>query len=218
MDQPNLTSRVDGLFFGKVETRWEGKEPSAIGKTAVSGPQQVGEVGFLGDSQADLKHHGGRDKAIHHYASDHYAAWIQDGAIPDGTVPAAFGENISGFGLTEKDLFIGDILKVGSAVVQVSQGRQPCWKVAQHTGNKKMVALFTKTGRTGWYYRVLEPGTIDVGDSIQLVERLQSEWSVYRTSLGLLLRQVSQSEAQALSRMSELADDWREGFAKIAGV
>lgn len=115
-----LMARVEGLFLGKIEHRWEGRAQSAIGKVAASGAREIDENGFLGDAQADLDHHGGREKAIHHYAADHYPDWIAEGEIPIGTKPAAFGENVSTHGMTEETLCIGDILRLGSSVVQIS--------------------------------------------------------------------------------------------------
>lgn len=94
--------------------------------------------------QADLEHHDGHDKAIHHYATKHCQTWIVEGEIPAGTVPAAFGENIATRSITEQILCIGDKLRLGTAVVQISQGRQPCWKVSEHTKNSKMANPFKK--------------------------------------------------------------------------
>lgn len=212
----DLAVKVEGLFLGKVEHRWAGRAPSAIGKTAAAGPCAIAEHGFVDDSQADLEHHGGRDKAIHHYAADHYPDWIAEKAIPDGTRAAAFGENISTHGMTEETMCIGDILRLGTAVVQISQGRQPCWKVAEHTGNPRMAALFTKSGRTGWYYRVLEDGEAGLGDEVRLVERLHPKWSVRRVTLGRLTRRISSRDAAALAHLPELAEGWRNAFAKMA--
>ena len=211
-----LTSRIDGLFFGKVTSRWEGKDPSAIGKTPVIGRHEINEFGFLADEQADLENHGGHDKAIHHYATDHYTPWITEGEIPEGSKPAVFGENIASFGMTEKLLCIGDTLRLGTAVVQISQGRQPCWKVSEHTANNKMAYLFQKTGRTGWYYRVLEPGVAGVGDTVSLLARTQPDWSVERVTAARLKRDVSEADAAILADMSELAQGWRSAFAKMA--
>lgn len=215
-DNP-LTTRIDGLFLGKVAHRWDGKEPSAIGKTSVSGQQEINEFGFVTDEQADLENHGGHDKAIHHYATDHYKDWMAEGEIPTGSTPAAFGENIASFGMTEKLLCVGDTLRLGTAVVQISQGRQPCWKVSEHTKNKKMAYLFQKTGRTGWYYRVLEPGVAGAGDTVTLLARTQPDWSVERVTVARLTRSISEADAAILAVMPELADGWRKAFAKMAG-
>lgn len=216
MTRGRLTSRIDGLFFGNVQYRWPGREPSAIDKKPVQGRHNIDALGFIHDAQADPKHHGGVDKAIHHYAREHYARWIAEGEIPMGTKPAAFGENIATLGLTEDTLCIGDKLQFGSAVVQISQGRQPCWKVSQHTANKKMAYLFQTTGRTGWYYRVLDPGSAGEGDTISLLERTQPGWSVKRVTAARLTRKVSQEDAERLATMPELTEGWRSAFARIA--
>ncbi|WP_306113822.1 MULTISPECIES: MOSC domain-containing protein [unclassified Roseovarius] len=212
----NPSSRIDGIFFGKVTNRWEGRGPSAIGKTPVKGPQEIDEFGFLDDEQADLEHHGGAEKAIHHYATEHYQDWMTEGAIPSGTAPAAFGENIATRGMTEWTLCIGDKLRLGTAVVQISQGRQPCWKVSEHTKNEKMAYLFQKTSRTGWYYRVLETGVAAQGDQISLIERPQPKWSVARVTSARLTRRVTQHDAEVLAMLPELADGWRKAFVRMA--
>lgn len=216
MTQRFETTRIDGLFFGQVQNRWEGRGPSAIGKTAVAGPQRIDEYGFTNDAQADLENHGGREKAIHHYATDHYPTWISEGEIPTGSTPAAFGENIASHGMTEDTLCIGDIIKLGTATVQISQGRQPCWKLTEHTQNNRMAYRFQRTGRTGWYYRVLDAGEAEVGDEILVMERQQPKWTVKRVTLARLSRQVTQDEAEALATMPQLAADWRAAFARMA--
>jgi len=216
MTFPALSCRIEGLFLGKVLRRWEGREASAIGKTSVAGPQDIDELGFVLDEQADLENHGGADKAIHHYAAEHYQDWIAEGEIPKGTTPAAFGENLTTHGMTERALFIGDKLRLGTAVVQISQGRQPCWKVSEHTRNKKMAYLFQKTFRTGWYYRVLERGVAGVGDHVTLIERTQDRWNVADATSARLTRRVSRQTAEALATLPELADGWRQAFARMA--
>ncbi|WP_120499169.1 MOSC domain-containing protein [Roseovarius sp. EL26] len=216
MNIPKISATVEGLFIGKVTHRWKGRDPSAIHKTAASGLLNIDSNGFTDDAQADLKHHGGRDKAIHHYPADHYSVWIAEGEMPNGTLPAAFGENLTTHGLTELNLCIGDILRLGTAVVQISQGRQPCWKVSEYTANKRMAYLFQKTGRTGWYYRVLEHGQIRKGDHINLIERRQPDWTVQRVTAARLTRQVSSQDAHTLANLSDLAEGWRSAFEKLA--
>ncbi|KIC21426.1 MOSC domain-containing protein [Leisingera sp. ANG-Vp] len=217
MTLPDLSAEIGGIFLGKVQDRWEGKPPSAIQKDHARGRQAITLTGFSSDSQADLTVHGGEEKAIHHYALDHYAAWQIEGHMATGTVPAAFGENITTTGLTEANLCIGDILKLGTATVQISQGRQPCWKLGRHTGNEKMPYQFQKTGRTGWYYRVLETGTAAAGDRITLIERLNPGWTVLRVTRARLTRRVSSEDAEALAALADLATGWRQAFARMAG-
>lgn len=207
---------IDGLFCGSVQARWPGKAPSAIQKNVVDGPQTITPTGFFNDAQADLTVHGGQDKAIHHYAADHYPTWKDEGQMDADTVPAAFGENISTIGLTEKAVCIGDTLRLGTAIVQVSQGRQPCWKLNAHTGRPTMAPLFQKTGRTGWYYRVLETGSVSVGDSITLLERPNPDWTVQTVTMARLTYQIDTAGARTLSVLPELAGGWRDAFAKMA--
>lgn len=207
---------VSGLFVGKVENRWPGKAASAINKLAVSGSQKVGALGFAGDAQADLSVHGGIDKAIHHYPADHYQSWQREGEIPQGSVPAAFGENISSSGWVETDLCIGDILRMGTALVQVSQGRQPCWKLSEHTANPKMAFRFQQTGRTGWYYRVLESGLVKRGDEICLVDRARENWTVHDVTRARLTRRIDKRDAAILSQLPELSENWRAAFARMS--
>ncbi len=216
MTCPQLMTGIDGLFLGKVRQCWPGQAASAISKMPVTGQHRIDQLGFIEDEQADPDHHGGPDKAIHHYASDHYPNWITEGAIPPGSIPAAFGENIATIGFTENTLCIGDRFRLGSAVVQISQGRQPCWKVSEFTANPKMAYLFQKTGRTGWYYRVIEIGQAGAGDRIELIDRCQPGWTVRRVTQMRLTRKLSQRDAETLSDMPELATGWRAAFARIA--
>ncbi len=207
---------IEGLFVGPARERWPGKPASAICKTAAEGPQSLTLTGFEMDQQADLTVHGGPQKAVHHYAADHYADWQAEGMIPTGTRPAAFGENISTHGLRETEVCIGDIFRLGTALVQISQGRQPCWKLNLHTEKDQMAHLFQKTLRTGWYYRVLEAGIVSQGDVIQLIERPQPEWSVATVTHARLNGQTARRTAKELAQLSELATGWRKAFARIA--
>ncbi|MDN2582025.1 MOSC domain-containing protein [Aquibium sp. ELW1220] len=211
----NLSATIDALFIGTVEERWPGRPPSAIGKRRTSERLEIGPTGFPRDAQADLAVHGGREKAIHHYPGDHYAAWRAE-LGRDDLVAGGFGENVSTVGLTEETLCIGDVLSFGGATVQVSQGRQPCWKLAAHTAEERMAYLFQKTGRTGWYYRVLEPGHVAEGDTIRLVERPRPGWTVKRVTLARLSRRVEPADAAFLADMPELYAGWREAFAAMA--
>jgi MOSC domain-containing protein YiiM len=211
-----LATIIDALFTGTVEERWPGRPPSAIGKRRTDGRLEIGPTGFVRDAQADLDVHGGPEKAIHHYPGEHYAAWRAE-LGRDDLAPGGFGENLSTAGITEEALCIGDVLSLGSAVVQVSQGRQPCWKLAAHTAEERMAYLFQKTGRTGWYYRVLEPGHAEAGDRIALVERPRPGWTVLRVTQARLTRRIAPADAAVLAAMPELYAGWREAFARMAG-
>ena len=210
--QTLLTGRIDPRFTAEGET-------SAIAKTAVDGPRTVTLFGIEGDEQADLSVHGGRDKAIHHYPRDHYPQWQATlGELAILQQAGAFGENISTLGWTEEDLCIGDRLRLGSALVEVAQGRQPCWKQGHRFGHPKVVAAMVRSGRTGWYYRVIEEGSVAAGDPVTLVSRVHPEWNVGRV-FGLLIGGQHRDQGAALrelARIEQLADGWRERARKLA--
>ena len=206
---------VVGIFVGKPQDRWPGKPPSAIGKQPADGPMRIDGHGFVEDEQADLAVHGGPEKAIHHYASEHMDFWR--GRFPDSAEqfrPGCFGENISTTGLTEQTLCLGDVLTLGTARVQVCQGRQPCWKLNAHTGLEQMAIEFQKTARTGWYYRVLENGRIAIGDRLELLERTHAEWPLEKLIAARFDPKLDRDVAAGLSRVQVLSQNWREAFAK----
>lgn len=210
-----IIGQVIGLYIGKTEDRWEGKAPSAIGKKPVSGPLKMDTNGFLEDEQADKKVHGGAEKAIHHYASEHMEYWKRE--FPekaDMFTSGCFGENISSTGISEDNLHLGDILQIGDAKVQVCQGRQPCWKLSAHVDEPTMAPKFQKTGRTGWYYRIIEIGDISVGDDIFLVERIHDDWPLSRLIKERFNPKTDPVLATELTKIEALSEAWRATFTK----
>lgn len=154
---------------------------SAIAKEPVSGPVRIGVQGLAGDEQGDLRVHGGPDKAVHQYAFEHYAAWRGElGERPVLAAPPAFGENFSTTGVTESGVCMGDQIRAGSCLLEVSQSRQPCWKLNARFGVADMALRVQRSARTGWYYRVLEPGEVQAGDALTLVARPHPEWPLSR--------------------------------------
>ena len=146
---------------------------SGIFKTPVAGPRVLGKTNLDGDAQADVKNHGGPDKAVCVYAHEHYAYWQRQLGLPNLS-PGAFGENFTTMGLLESEMCIGDTLAVGEAqavVIQLSQPRQPCWKLARRWQIGDLVAQVQDMGYTGWYFRVLQEGIVQPGDGLHLRER-----------------------------------------------
>ena len=212
-DEPS--GPIIGLFVGQPETLWPGKPPSSIRKSRVDGPVAIDSEGFTTDRQADLKVHGGPEKAIHHYAFEHMDFWKE--TFPDhgdAFRPGCFGENISTTGFTERNLYIGDVLSLGSARVKVCQGRQPCWKLNAHMGIKQMAAQFQLTGRTGWYYRVLENGLVSTGETMRLLDRPHPDFSVYDVTKARFDRRLDSAMAKRLSELDALSENWRAAFLK----
>lgn len=219
-----LAVPVTAIFVGQVAQRWPDKAPSAIAKISVPGPRAVTTIGLQGDAQADLEVHGGAGKAIHHYPADHYALWqaelsgLIDPASPRFR-PGGFGENVTTIGLTEESVCIGDIFRWGRATVQISQGRQPCWKLTAHTDVRQMAYLVQKTLRTGWYYRVLDAGQVAPGDLLTLTERPHPGFTVARVTGARLSPRLNAAEARDLAGLESLDIGWREAFrVRAAGV
>lgn len=207
---------IDAVLTGRIAPFGPDGETSAIDKTKVVGPQSVGFFGIEGDQQADLSVHGGRDKAIHHYPRDHYGWWrARLPAHPLLGAAGAFGENVSTRGLTEHDVCIGDRFRLGSALVEICQGRQPCWKQAHRLGDTSVVAAMVSSGHTGWYYRVIEEGSVAAGNTLVPVERLHPEWSVARTT-ALVVAGVGRDAGSIadLLRVPQLADSWRARISR----
>jgi len=209
-----LQARIEAVLAGRAVEYTRPGSRSAIAKTPLDGPVQVGPEGLAGDEQGDRRVHGGPDKAIHHYPRDHYACWAAElGAHPLLGAPGAFGENISTLGLTEADVCLGDRLRLGTAVVEVSQGRQPCWKLSDRFGIADMARRVQDSGRSGWYYRVLEPGQVAAGDALVLLERPHPEWPLLRLAELLYRRTQDRDELRAVLELP-LVPSWRTLFER----
>jgi MOSC domain-containing protein YiiM len=149
---------------------WQDKTVrTSIFKQPVAGPVQVHAEHLAGDGQADLRVHGGRDKAVYAYPQEHWVFWQQ--VLPAAQlVPGAFGENLTTMGLLEPAVRVGDCFRVGTAVLQAIQPRRPCVKLGIRLGRPAMVREFEQARRSGIYFRVLQTGFIEAGDAITLLE------------------------------------------------
>lgn len=206
-----MHARVRAVLTGRVVALGPKAVASGIFKQPRSTAVAVEKDGLSGDEQGDLIHHGGREKAIHHYPFDHYHFWSAERPqISDAMVTGAFGENISTEGITEVDICVGDVFQLGTALVQVSQGRQPCWRLNERFGDIQMARSVQKSGRTGWYYRVLEPGAVKAGDELVLLQRGAVQWTIGRI-WRVLFRDTLNYEALAeLADLPVLASAWRD--------
>jgi MOSC domain-containing protein YiiM len=149
---------------------WKGRTiETSIFKEPVVGRVAVGEINVEGDRQGDLTVHGGRDKAVYSYASENYLWWQSE--LKRELKPGAFGENLTTAGLEESSVLIGDVLRVGTAILQVVQPRLPCYKLGIKFEDDRMPKRFMKAARWGIYFRVLEEGTLESGDPIEFVSR-----------------------------------------------
>jgi MOSC domain-containing protein YiiM len=211
---------IRSLNLGAARPFRDDGTQSAIAKVPTDQPVAIGPLGLSGDEQADLTVHGGPDKAIHHYPHDHYAAWPDElGDHPLLRGEGAFGENVSTLGLTEQAACIGDRYRLGTALIEISQGRQPCWKLDHRFGHKGLSAAVISTGRSGWYYRVIEPGSARAGEALELVERPRPAWTVARV-FTLLVGGGHRKDPAALHALAAealLAENWRHRATKLLG-
>jgi MOSC domain-containing protein YiiM len=205
--------RVVSVNVGRPrEVEWRGRTVrTSIFKEPVTGPVRVQKLNLAGDEQADLSVHGGVDKAVYGYPSEHYAYWREE--LPGIHLPwGAFGENLTTEGLYESTLLIGDRLSVGSADLLVTQPRLPCFKLGIRFGRSDMVKRFQRSGRTGFYLAVLREGSISAGDPIQV--HSPGERSVAVADI-VRLYTADEAEQEALRRASELdalPESWRRYF------
>lgn len=186
---------------------------SAIFKDPVSGPVWVGKPQISGDEQADLRVHGGPDKAVNLYPAEHLHSWATElglEAMPGGS----FGENLTTAGLLEADVCIGDIFRAGQVVLQVSQPRGPCWKLARRWGVPDLAIRADQTGRTGWYFRVLQEDNLQAGYRLELAERPNPSWSVQRAYFVVRAPALSPEDALALAALPELAAASQAGLLR----
>lgn len=205
---------ADEILTGSLAPLGPRAAPSGIDKRPVAGRLFLGREGLAGDAQGDRKHHGGPEKALHHYPFEHYALWNAAlGARDLLTKPGAFGENLSTRGLTEDEVALGDVFSLGGARIQVSQGRQPCWRLNARFGVPDMALRVQTSGRTGWYYRVIEEGFVAAGEALILQDRISPDWTIRRLWRVLYVDVLNREELAAMADLAHLPEGWR-GYAR----
>jgi MOSC domain-containing protein YiiM len=166
-------------------------------------------VNLAGDGQADLSVHGGVDKAVYAYPSEHLAPWSAELEMTVG--PAAFGENLTTVGPTEADVCIGDVWGWGEAYLEVCQPRWPCFKLALHLQRADIQKRMRANGRTGWYLRVVQPGAVTVGADLTVEHRDPAALSVLDAHVAMGDRHLDHLElVRALAGHDRLAHEWRQ--------
>ncbi len=212
-----LSALIDYVLTGKVKEFGTSGEPSGYVKVATSERVFLDWEGLSSDAQADKKHHGGTDKALFHYCIDHYKTWrnARPELTPYFNKIGAFGENISSSVLNEDNVFIGDKFRIGSALVEVTQGRQPCWKLGHFFNDATMVKAVVTTAKGGWYYRVIERGEIAQGGTIELIERPLSAVSVKQAFEVLVARKKNREVLAQLVKLPHLSESWKARANKL---
>ena len=216
--------KIESIQVG-TPTDYFQNQQSSINKQPVDGPIYVGVDNLAGDKQADLAVHGGRDKAVYVYPKEHYSYWQQSTGLlrtPRLKLPknphGSFGENLTLSGLIEDTVYIGDVFACGEVVLQVTQPREPCWKLAFKFKQKKLPMWVITSGRTGWYMRVLQEGTIESGMTITQVEQGCQDWSVLTCNQLYHGRTVNPDKLKSLVDCAALSQSWRNSFERSLNV
>lgn len=200
----DIAAQESGEWWDKPWTTGFYKEP-------VLGNIWLGYEGLKGDQQADRRYHGGSEKAVCVYASEHYPYWqekLGDLSLPNG----AFGENFTVSGLLEPEVCIGDTFQIGDALVQVSQPRQPCWKLARRWQVKDLTVQVERTGYTGFYFRVLRHGAVGAGTEFVLKERPFPQWSIAQANEIMHHRRGDKEAARSLAECPLLSSSWKDSL------
>lgn len=185
-------------------------------KERVTTSVHVGRTNIAGDGQADLEHHGGPDKAVLAYSAEHYPLWHRELGIAN-LAWGGFGENLTIAGLDERLVCIGDTWQVGDVLFQVTQPRQPCWKLARRWQITDLPAQVIANGRSGWYLRVLTEGTIAPEMELTLVQRPHPAWTVFRAADVMHHHKKDRELAAELDALPELSGTWHVTLSRRAG-
>ncbi|MDO7907384.1 MOSC domain-containing protein [Paenibacillus sp. JX-17] len=185
---------------------------TGIIKRPVEGEQTLSLEGLAGDGQADLKNHGGPDKALCVYDRSRYAFYEE--RLARELDAGAFGENLTVSGLDEEQVCIGDVYRLGSAIVQLSQPRQPCFKLGVRYNFKELPVLFQQSGYTGYYYRVLEAGTFQSGCELVLLERPEDSMTVMQANRIMYHRKQDAEAIRQLLGIQALSVSWKQQLQK----
>jgi MOSC domain-containing protein YiiM len=208
---------VKSLQVGKGVVRefQDMKVETACFKLPFEGALHLGREGFLGDQQVDRVNHGGPDKAVLVYSSEHHSHWENFLGREPGA--AAFGENLTVEGVTEESACIGDTYRVGGALVQVSQPRIPCFKMNVRHERTDVLKEMIRTGYTGFYLRVLEEGTIQAGNSFTLIDRPAEAPSIAFANRIRHHERENQTGLEYLLKAEGLAAGWKSWLLKRLG-
>ncbi len=206
---------VLSLQVGRIGPLGLSRVRSAFIKLPVAGPLRAQTLGLEGDQQADLRVHGGPDKAVYFYPSEHYPRWIADAPRHAAIMrPGAFGENVTTVGLSEQTVAIGDCLAIGTSQMQVTQPRQPCSKLAMRFADNELGKMMDDTGRTGWYVRVIQPGELKAGDEIRVIRRPNPQWTIERFN-QFVVKAAPLEELREFAGIEGLPEDYRQKVQRV---
>jgi MOSC domain-containing protein YiiM len=196
-----------------LDKRWT----TGFFKSPVVGPVAASWLGLFGDEQADPRFHGGPDKAVLAYSEDHFADWRK---LPELAALAGggFGENLTIRGQSEADVCIGDVWRVGSVLLEITQPRQPCFKLGRRWRKPNLPKRVIALGRTGWYFRVKEEGLLEAGQRMTLESRPQPKWTIAEANRLMYDKRPLESRLREFIALPELSQAWKDELGeRIAG-
>lgn len=206
--------RVHSLFAGKIQRLEPEGQPTGIYKSAIN-DAQINQLGIVGDMQADRRHHGGSEKALHQYSLNAYSKLkLRYKNLAAHFTPGSMGENISAPLMNEENVHLGDEYRIGPVVLQVSQPRTPCWKINHKFSENSLSRYIEENQLNGWYYRVLESGKIKLGDRIEIINRYNDSLSIQQ-----FLR-ITQQHRPKLTLLEQcincrdLAPEWQQRLSR----
>jgi len=212
------TGRVRAMGIPGSQDPLTAEWRSAYMKDEAPGAVRVTRLGLEGDEQADRHAHGGLQMAVLAYSASHYPRWRHELQL-DAMDLGGFGENFVIDGHHESTVSIGDVFGIGGARVQVSQPRGPCFAISKRWQRDDLMERTIQTGRTGWYFRVLDEGAVRAGDAVTLLERPRPEWDVLRVFRLRITPALDPDAVRALATLPELSPEWRAKFERrAAGV
>jgi MOSC domain-containing protein YiiM len=209
--QPPIPT-VRSVNVGEPRTvRWQGRDVvSAIWKQSVDGPVRVDGVNVVGDDQADRRVHGGPDKAVYAYAMEDYDWWAASTGV---LTPGTFGENLTTVGVDLGGAHIGDRWVVGTAVLEVSQPRSPCFKLGMRMDDEHFPGRFAEAGRPGVYLRIIRPGTIEAGDRIVIEPASRPAVPIAALATG----ETDADVLQLVATDERVPEAWRRSARRVLG-
>lgn len=206
-----MLSKIISLQVGKVKS-YDGWNTASF-KEAVSTPLWASKLGFVGDEVANTAHHGGIDKAIFANSYENYESWARFLGL--STIPfGALAENLTISNLHESNVCLGDVHKIGSALLQVSQPRKPCWKISKRWDNKKFTSEIYTSGFTGWYYRVLEEGFIKAGDEVEVVLQDKAKISILEANKAFANPIEYRAVLENITNIPAIAESYKASVLK----
>lgn len=216
-----MIAKILSVQIGKIVTTGEEQSKdfltrvytTASYKKSVTGKVDVTKNGISGDFVADTVHHGGADKVLFANSFLNYKAW-QEYLMVDNLPFGALSENLTFDCIDERDVCIGDVHKIGSVILEVSQPRKPCWKIARRWGNKNFTKEIFDTGKTGWYYRVLQEGSFQKGDGVELVKRPDIAVTIQEANDAFKAPDSHKQTVKKLLSLDLLAEAWSSGLKK----